>query len=124
MRYRRFLSACGIALLGLAADARAVSFDDPTRYHVKNEWSGVSLGIPGPLGGLLFSEDGAVLYVVGESEGAGSALYAVPVARDAATHEVTALGPAAAVTPVFSGTKEGLDAGWERPLVRPPATCW
>jgi hypothetical protein len=104
----------GLVLVALAGSAQALTLDDPANYHLKNTWSGASLGIPSHLGGLLYSEDGSMLYVVGDSEGSTSALYAVPVTRDPSTLEVTALGPAAAVTIVFAGSKAGLDAGWDR----------
>lgn len=103
-------------LLAAAAPALAIiTLDDPLNFQVKNTFSGDSLGVPGPLGGLLFSPDGSVLYVVGASENPGSALYAVPVTRDPATNAVTGLGPAASVTKVLDGNSVtyGLDAGLE-----------
>ena len=99
-----------------AAPALAVvTLEDPANFQVKNTFGATGLGIPGPLGGLLFSADGNLLYVVGASETATSALYAVPVTRDPSTGDVTALGPAAAVTKVFDGTPStpGLDTGFE-----------
>jgi hypothetical protein len=101
-------------LLGAGPAAQAVTLEDPANFQVKSTFAGASLGIPAPLGGLMFSADGSVLYVVGASEASSSALYAVPVTRDPATHEVTALGPAAAVTKAFDGNPAtpGLDAGF------------
>ena len=104
--------AVGVVLLLSASRAPALVLDDPVNFAVTNTWSGASLGIPAPLGGLLFSADGATLYVVGASEASDSALYAVPVTRDASRHVVD-LGPASAVQKVFDGTASGLDAGWE-----------
>jgi hypothetical protein len=104
------------AICAAAAPALAVvTLDDPGNFQVKNTFSATSLGIPGPLAGLLFSADGNLLYVVGASETPTSALYGVPVTRDPLTGDVTGLGPAAAVTKVFDGTAAtpGLDAGFE-----------
>ena len=115
MTTRRLLPSLGLLLL-VATPARAViTFTDPANYGVKHTWSGVSLGIPGPLGGLMFSPDGNTLYAVGASERTNSALYAVPVTRDPSTHEVTDLGPDTSVTKVFDGNPStaGLDAGLE-----------
>src|SRR5215475_11943781 len=55
--------------------AGAVTLDDPTNFQVKNTFSGPALGVPGPLGGLSFSADGTLLYIVGGSESDSSALY-------------------------------------------------
>ena len=110
---RAFLS---LAICAAAAPALAVvTLDDPGNFQVKNTFSATSLGIPGPLAGLLFSADGNLLYVVGASETPTSALYGVPVTRDPLTGDVTGLGLAAAVTKVFDGTAAtpGLDAGFE-----------
>jgi hypothetical protein len=100
-------------VFGFVGGGRAVQLEDPANYQVKRTWSGASLTIPAPLGGLMFSPDGVTLYAVGASETGSSALYAVPVTRDPATKEVIDLGPAAAVTKVFDGTATGLDAGIE-----------
>ena len=81
----------------------AIVLDDPANFAVKRTFAAADLGIPANLGGLLFSADGATLYAVGASESNASAVWAVPVTRDAATDEVTALGPMAAVTKVFDG---------------------
>ena len=100
----------------VAGSARAaITLEDPTNFQVKNTFSGTALGLPGPLGGLMFSSDGTVLYVVGASESSASALYAVPVTRDPVTSSVTAIGPAAAITKAFDGTPTtaGLDAGFD-----------
>jgi hypothetical protein len=107
--------AAGFALLGPAPAAWSVVLDDPANYQVRQVWDGFSLGLPSPLGGMLFSADGSTLYVVGASERSDSALYAVPVQRDPVTSVITNLGPASAVTLVFSGDPEttGLDAGLE-----------
>jgi hypothetical protein len=114
---RRSLTvALTAAITLLAGSARAaITLDDPTNFQVRNTFSGTGLGLPAPLGGLMFSSDGTVLYVVGASETSTSALYAVPVTRDPVTRSVTALGPAAAVTKAFDGrsTTPGLDAGFD-----------
>lgn len=113
---RPFLTFSLPLLLVAAAPALGVvTLEDPANFQVKHTFSSTTLGIPGPLAGLLFSTDGNLLYVVGASETATSALYAVPVTRNPATDEVTALGPAAAVTKVFDGNPAtpGLDAGFE-----------
>lgn len=113
MTHSRYLAFAASSVLLIAAAAGAVTLDEPGSYAVQHTWSGVSLGIPGPLGGLFFSSDGTVLYVVGDSEESGSGLYAVPVTRDPATRAVTDLGPAAGVAKVLDGSQTGLDAGWE-----------
>lgn len=93
----------------------AVTLDDPANYQVRQIWSGAALGLPSPLGGMLFSADGKTLYVVGGSEQISGGLYAVPVQRDSITQVVTNLGPATNVTLVFAcdPNTRGLDAGWE-----------
>ena len=98
-----------------AAPAGAVTFDDPASFQELNSWSGTSLDVPGYLGAMMFSEDGDILYVVGDSEQSDHALYAVPVTRDPSTLQVTDLGPAEDVTLVFEGSEDvtGLDAGLE-----------
>src|SRR5262245_32922681 len=117
MSTARWLLRPVLALLLIAAapSLAAVTLEDPVNFAVKNTYSATNLGIPGPLGGLIFSADGNTLYVVGASEASTSALYAVPVTRDPATSQVTALGPAAAVTKAFDGnpTTPGLDAGFD-----------
>ncbi|MDP7114049.1 MAG: putative metal-binding motif-containing protein, partial [Myxococcota bacterium] len=102
-------------LLTAATSAGAVTLADPANFQEVNSWSGVSLDVPGYLGALMFSEDGDVLYVVGDSETTDHALYAVPVTRDPVTGQVTDLGPAEDVTVVFEGSVDvrGLDAGLE-----------
>jgi len=91
-----------------------VTFEDPDNFGEKRTWSGSSLNVPGNLGGMLFTDDGQTLYVVGNSEASNSALYAVPLTRDPVTKEVTDMGPADNVTLVFSAPgRSGLDAGWE-----------
>lgn len=93
----------------------AITLDDPANYQVRNTYPGSSLGVPSPLGGMLFSSDGGTLYVVGASEASSSALYAVPVTRDPTTQVVTGLGPAESVGVVFPGDPSipGLDAGFD-----------
>ena len=105
-----------VPLLLTTHPARAITFEDPTSFQEGATWAGADLGIPGYLGALMFSADGATLYVVGDSETSSSAVYAVPVTRDATTQQVTDLGPAADVTLVFSGDPNitgGIDAGME-----------
>ena len=108
----------GIVILALAwpLGGRALVLEDTTNFTVKNVWDAAgNLGIPQSLGGLLFSQDGAILYAVGASESPASALYAIPVTRHPTTNEVTALGPLAAVTKIFDGDSgtpsSGLTAG-------------
>lgn len=91
-----------------AARVYAIALDDEEHFQVKNTWSATALGVPTPLGGLVFSPDGATLYVVGGADKSTSVLYALPVTRDAADR-VTGFGAAA---PVFMGSG-GLDAGLE-----------
>jgi hypothetical protein len=80
---------------------------------VKQTFAGATLGLPNELGAALFSADGSVLYVVGDADRLTSAVFAVPVIRDAGTQEIIDLGPAGSVTKVFDGvsTNGGLDAG-------------
>jgi uncharacterized repeat protein (TIGR01451 family) len=101
-----------ILLLLVPSITAAIDFQDP-EYSLKRVWSSGSLGIPGSLGGLLFSPDGDTLLVVGASESWSSALYAVPVIRDPASGEVADLGPIEQVRQVFAGSWSGLDAGFD-----------
>jgi hypothetical protein len=115
---KRFAVVSCIALmlsLVVVHGVLGVTFEDPDNFGEKRTWSGSSLSVPGNLGGMLFSDDGQTLYVVGNSEASNSALYAVPLTRDAVTKEVTDMGPAGDVTRVFSGAFgiSGLDAGWD-----------
>jgi len=109
------VSAAFLLTLAGLPTASAISFNDPDNFQVKKTWGGTSLNLPGNLGGMLFSQDGKILYAVGNSQAYSSALYAVPVTRDPATSEVLDLGPADRVTLVFSGNPSirGLGAGWE-----------
>lgn len=100
-------------ILGFVSTAGAVELEDPERFEIVNIWSGASLGVPGDLGALFFSEDGNTLYVVGNAETSSSALYAVEVTRDSSTGEVTDFGPADTTTLVFTGSLVGLDTGLE-----------
>ncbi len=105
----------GMALAAGSAAQAVITLEDPVNFQVKNTFSATTLGVPGPLGGLMFSPDGTVLYLVGASELTTSALYRIPVTRDPATHQVTDLGPAAAITKAFDGNAAtpGLDTGLE-----------
>jgi hypothetical protein len=105
-----------VPLLLISLEATAITFEDPLLFQQGATWAGADLGIPGNLGALMFSDDGATLYVVGDSETSDSAVYAVPVTRDANTQQVTDLGPAVDVTLVFAGDPAisgGIDAGLE-----------
>jgi len=92
---------------------------------LKNTFSGTGLGLPAPLGGLMFSSDGTVLYVVGASETTVSALYAVSVTRIQAKllraiqeGEVQRLGGTQVrVVDVLIGGVSGM------PVRRRPAAC-
>jgi hypothetical protein len=95
-------------VLWLAGSAGAIVLDDPEHFHVRGTWKATDLGVPPPLGGLVFSPEGSTLYVVGDADEVESALYAVPVVRDPAGR-VTDLGSAALA---FEGSA-GLDAGLE-----------
>lgn len=94
----------------VGAPANAIQLDDPNLFQLVQSWSGATYGVPGRPGAIMFSADGATLFVVGDSETASSALYALPVMRDPASQQVTGFGQA---TLVFSGdpTIPGLDAG-------------
>jgi len=109
--YRLILSSTLVAVL-LPLSAAAITLDDPKNFELVQEWFATDLGVPAPLGALMFSDDGATLYVVGNSESAYSGLYELPVTRDPKTDQVTDLGTA---TLVFEGAKyvAGLDAGLE-----------
>lgn len=91
----------------------ALELEDTDNFEVANIWSGTSVGVPGRLGAMMFSDDGDTLYVVGNAEASNSALYAVAVTRDAATGQVTDLGPSESTTLVFEGSFAGLDTGLE-----------
>lgn len=92
--------------------ARAIVLDDPA-LTLGQTWSNEALNLPQNLGGLFFSDDGATLYVVGDANTSTSEVYAVPITRNPATGEIVQLGPNFAVTRVFTGTRTGLDAGWD-----------
>lgn len=100
--------------VSLAPQVRAaVVLEDPA-YSLKRTWSGpVELGVPFYLGGLMFSADGATLYLIGESESSNSAAYALPVSRDATTREVTGFGSPSVAFHGDPGVPGGLDAGFE-----------
>jgi hypothetical protein len=102
----------GAALACVAHSAHAIQVDDPTLFQVENVWDGASLGVPGRLGAMMFSQDGRTLYVVGNSEASNSAVYALPVIRDPISERVTGFGPA---TLFFNGNANtpGIDAGLE-----------
>src|SRR6185503_5458351 len=74
----------------------------------KRTWSGADLGIPGNIGGLVFSPSGNELYVVGDADEPESAIYKVPLTRVA--HEVVDLRASARV---LGATTGGFDAGLE-----------
>ena len=105
----RILGYCLVVLSG-GVSVAALSFAEPNKFHLSRTWTAPQLGLEVPLGGLLFSVDGATLYVVGNSERDQSRLYRVPVVR-APSGEVTALGPARSVSVAFWGAVRGLDAG-------------
>ena len=107
--------AAGV-VLWLAGRAGAIVLDDPEHFQVKRTWSASDLGVPAPLGGLVFSPDGGTLYIVGDADEIESALYAVPVSRDA-TGLVTDLGSA---TLAFEGTA-ALDG--RPPQIRASQAC-
>ena len=102
-----------LSLTFVSWDALAIELDDPVNFSVVATWSAASLGVPGNPGGLTFSEDGQTLYIVGDSERAQSAVYALPVIRDPQTQRVVGFGPAVVE---FAGDPNipGLDAGLER----------
>ncbi|MBI4821466.1 MAG: Ig-like domain-containing protein [Deltaproteobacteria bacterium] len=111
MKKLTFVSA--LAFMLVARPSLAIQLDDPTNFQVVQIWRGVDFGVPGRLGGLLFSEDGQTLFAVGNAEASDSALYALPVSRDPSTGRILSFG---APTLVFAGTATtpGLDAGLER----------
>lgn len=115
MRFSTVLWAVLLVSLSAPRMVYGVDFDDPDNFGVKNTWAGWSLNVPGYLGGMLFTDDGETVYVVGNSEQYNSALFAVPLTRDPLTHEVLDMGPADQVTVAFEGNSSvrGLDAGWE-----------
>jgi hypothetical protein len=91
-----------------------IVLQDPDNFEVTNIWSGpIELGVPGNLGGMLFSPDGNLLYIVGESETRFSTVYGVPVVRDPVTNKVINLLPTTGVIYVGDPLTAGLDAGFE-----------
>lgn len=93
---------------------RAVTLADPGTFSVKRTFEGSALGVPRGLGGAMFSPDGSVLYVVGDADRPTSAVFAMPVIRDAGTQEIVDLGPAESVmegTTSVGGLDAGLDVG-------------
>ena len=106
-------------MLAVAGPARAacvpsgIVLAEPT-YAVARCWTATDLGVPRPLGGLRFSDDGRTLYLVGAADSAASAIFALPVTRDGASGEVVDLGAATASFPGNSPTPmSGLDAALE-----------
>jgi hypothetical protein len=110
------LLACALAVAGPAHAAcipSGVVVADPA-YTVARCWTATDLGVPRPLGGLRFSDDGRTLYLVGEADQASSAIWALAVTRDAASGEVVDLGAATTSFPGSPPTSmSGLDAGLE-----------
>src|SRR5213593_38469 len=103
-----------------AAGARAactptgVVLSDAASFSVKRCWTETDIGVPAPLGGVHFSADGSTLYVVGGADSDASAIHALPVARDAMTHEVIDLAASTSSFPGMSPAPgSGLDAGLE-----------
>ena len=48
--------------------AAALELENSGDFEVVQIWSGTDVGVPGLLGAMLFSDDGAILYVVGDCE--------------------------------------------------------
>ncbi len=91
-----------------------IVLEDPDNFEVTNIWSGPNeLGVPGNLGGMLFSPDGNLLYIVGESETTRSAVYEVPVVRDPVTNKLIDLLPTTGIIYKGDPFTAGLDAGFE-----------
>ena len=103
--------AAGLSVVPRAG--QAITLADPVTFAIKQTFDGATLGVPRELGGLHFSADGSVLYVVGDADRSTSAVFAVPVVRDGGTQEIIDLGPPESVTKVFDGVAPigGLDAG-------------
>src|SRR4026209_2614571 len=76
------------------------TLQDPAHFTVARTFT-MSPGVPRPLGGLRFSADGTLLYVVGLADDNTSGLYRMTVTRNPTTQEVTGLGTA---TKVFGGS--------------------
>lgn len=109
---RDLAGVCTLAVLLAPEIAGAIELDDPINFQVIQTWTGTTVGVPGRLGAMLFSQDGQTLYVVGDSETSTSALYALEVLRDGTTNRVTGFG---AANRVFYGDPSipGLDSGLE-----------
>jgi len=85
------LLLCVCLLLGGGAISEAATLHIPGFVEV-NQYS-LPAGIPGPLGGVMFSDDGNTLYILGGSESNASGAWTVPVIRNT-SGTVTGLGAA------------------------------
>lgn len=88
---KKFLAAFAAVCLHVPSAAQIVV---PSGYSATTITNATGIGVPGPLGGITFSPDGATLFVGGAANGALGAVYAAPVVRDPVTQSVVALGPA------------------------------
>ena len=61
---RDLAGVCTLAVLLAPEIAGAIELDDPINFQVIQTWTGTTVGVPGRLGAMLFSQDGQTLYVV------------------------------------------------------------
>ncbi len=80
-----------VFLCAIPAPSQAIEFDDPSSFELLQTWDGASLGVPGPLGGLMFSADGSVVHVIGDARKENSVAYSLSVQRDPHTGQVSGL---------------------------------
>lgn len=100
---RRFKALAAAVVLSSAVSAQIIL---PPGFFVSSVTSAVTLGVPGPLGGIEFSASGSTLYVSGNANGGSGAVYALPVIRQPVTNLIIGFGPA-----VLFGSAPFIDGG-------------
>ena len=77
-----FLRACMLGALMVLSQSAVSATVHIAGYAEVNQYA-LPAGVPGPLGDVMFSEDGNMLYIVGGSASGGSQVWTAPVTRDA-----------------------------------------
>jgi hypothetical protein len=89
---KQFLAAAAVVAAAVVPSSAQIVV--PPGYSATVVASAAGLGVPGPLGGVTFSPDGATLFVGGGANGPLGAVYAAPVVRDPVTQSVVGFGTA------------------------------